>query len=204
VSKGDLKNQFSRFYAAKALSPETEERLTSLAQTRPGGSTKPGGRLAPTLAWAAAVAVVLIGVGWTAYRAGIREGRLALEHERAIERPVDDANVRLVSERPRYVVAKFQADMCPLAAQIEPAYEKLRDQYACDSVLFLRFDVTDKKIWRQSRQVASMLGIECAFDQECYSGTMMLIDCESGSIVETLHDEQELSSMEHALAKALP
>jgi thiol-disulfide isomerase/thioredoxin len=104
----------------------------------------------------------------------------------------------------RLLLMRVYAEWCPRSPRLSPAYENLVEHYKNEPLLIVSFDVTDPARRRQAGYMAHSLGLLKLLGHKWEPSTILLIDRESGEILETIREVEERPRMEHALALALP
>ena len=209
MSNKDLRQHMTDFYDEKSVSPATVARLEALANADRGyGGPQvvqayPGRWLQASVGLAASVALVLSAATFYQVQTLDRTGANVEGAPRRITIPVVNGPLRAGTAVPRYVMVKFQIDGCPLAAGIEPAFCKLVEQYSERPVMLARYDMTNTASHRLSRNMATGLGIDWAYEGGFQSGTILLIDRKQCEVVCTMTSEEQLPDMVLKLDKAL-
>jgi len=100
-----------------------------------------------------------------------------------------------VADSARLVVVNLHSSKCPRARRVTPAFEKLAAEHAQDPIAFVTLDVNCDR----SPAAASLMGIDCVFDQKCCgseTGTVKVVDRASHSVLLTAVGTDELDRVE--------
>lgn len=108
------------------------------------------------------------------------------------------------SEGPRVIAAKFHADWCALCQKMGPTFEDLQAEVDEEPVLYVTFDLTDDFDRRQSQYLAHAMNVQDVWKEQAgKTGFVLLIDCDSRQVVQTLTHDQSAADMSKAVHAAL-
>jgi len=108
-----------------------------------------------------------------------------------------------LEEQPRLVAATFRSSWCGACRVIEPRIEDVQEEYEDAAIDFLRFDFT---LGRRGglRERAEAEGISELFDQlEGRTGFMVLMDRETGDVIEIVTMRYSRENIREALDRGL-
>lgn len=208
----NLREHLAGYYGGKSISPETANRLQLLAQVDEQGhrhvptSHIPPRWLQPAFAAAACMALVMSSVSLYLIQKGDGQGD---NLEYLLTNPVSHRNVGASMQfanhpTPNLVAVKYQIQGCPLAAECEPVFVGLVDKFGEQPVIFCRYDMTNQTTRAQSHNLASVLGVDWAYEGPRQSGTILLIDRESRKVLARLTEPRQIAQLEEAIICALP
>lgn len=121
--------------------------------------------------------------------------------------PAQAAQASAPAEKARVVGVLFYADWCASCKVLDPKIQAVKRDFAEDSVLFTRFDLTDEFTRRQSLLLAEQLGLgEIARKHGNTTGFMLLVSNADGRVlgrlVRTNSEADIRQSIQGALASA--
>jgi len=153
------------------------------------------GAVAATLA----IATGVMAVQNARLSAQLEQARSALAGGGALVRPA-------AGDLPPLVAMSFYHEMCPVAGEVAPRFEALKASHCERAVLFVTFDVGSRSA-AQSARLAEALGCdfvyECEEGPEITSGTVVLADMRSKSVIKSCRGAEGLDEIERALDDAL-
>lgn len=108
------------------------------------------------------------------------------------------------ADSPDVVGILFYADWCGSCKTLDPKIETVKQEFADDSILFTRVDLTDDFTKQQSAYLAAMLGLEEVYAQNnAKTGFMLLVNRESGQVLSKLTKTQSETEISRAIRQAL-
>ncbi len=106
------------------------------------------------------------------------------------------------AEKAKPYVVMVHADWCGTCTLLEPTWQRIEAELG-DQAVVMVFDVTDKDGVEQSRADAERLGLVAFFDQyRSSTGTIGVLDGETGEPVRILKGERDFSKYEAAVIEA--
>ena len=99
------------------------------------------------------------------------------------------------ASEPQVITAIFHADWCGTCKKMGPAVMDTQARYADKPVLFVKFDLTNKKTTNQSALLASALGIGDTFKANQKTGFALLLDGKTKEVVGKLTVDQSAQQM---------
>lgn len=210
MSRHNLRDSLTDFYAERSLSSSTAHRLKALAKV----DLEPASRtFAPRFParWAyvlvgftSSVALIFSAVSLYLVASGLP--RIPVPDSDLLMPVSPSRNLVALEEDtvPRFVTVKFQFRGCPLSEAAEPLFTELLEKYGDKSVIFARFDFTDEASLRQSHSLTLGLGIDWIYEGPYQSGMIKLIDRYRDVVLVTVTNREQLPQMEDALALAGP
>ncbi len=106
--------------------------------------------------------------------------------------------------RAEVIAVKFHADWCGYCKAMGPVFEELQAKYDKEPALYITFDQTREFGRTQSAYHARALGLADVWGEYGgKTGFVLLIDAESGRVMERLSHEQGLKQMGAALQEAV-
>ena len=210
MSRHNLREYLTDFYAERSLPSSTAERLEALADVDLGAASRPfvprsparwayflGGFMSSVVLIVSAVSLYLVAFGFP-------QIPVTDSGEPMPVSPLRNLVVSAEDIVPRFVTVKFQVQGCPLADAVEPLFTELVEKYGDKAVIFARFDLTDAVSLRQSHSFTQGLGIGWVYEGTYQSGMIKLIDRYRDVVLVTVTDREQLPQMEDALALAGP
>lgn len=121
----------------------------------------------------------------------------------ALQAQSDMAPAAMVEERPRLVAARFTAAWCPQCRILEPRLDDVWPEYEDADIERVRFDFTlPHRAPMRARAVEA--GIEALYNQlEGRTGFLVLMDRETGEVLETITTEYDREDIGAALDRWL-
>jgi hypothetical protein len=105
---------------------------------------------------------------------------------------------------PEVLALKFHADWCGYCQEMGPAFKNLARKHDTAPVLFHVLDHTEESDKRQARYMAHALGLEEVWAERGGStGFILLVDAETGEVLDELTHDQGFKEMSRALQKAI-
>lgn len=203
MSHRSLKDCLNDHYGGMNASPAVTDRLTTLAdaEARGSGVVRGGSRwLSAGVAGCLVLLVTLVGL--QVYQLAGRPTPTAVS---------DPSNwtgnlplqAKRPAEGPRLVTVKFHIDGCPYSAETAPVFTELMDRYADKPVIFAKYDMTNERTLKQSRNLAEALGVEKLYQGPFQSGLIEVVDRKTGQVLATATKRTELEDLENVLDQAL-
>jgi len=98
----------------------------------------------------------------------------------------------------------FYADWCGSCKVLDPKLEAVKPDFADAPILFTRVDATDAFTKHQSALFASRIGLSKIYEENASStGFMLLIDADSGKVLDKLVKTQTEAQLRSSIQKAL-
>lgn len=94
-------------------------------------------------------------------------------------------------EQPRLYVVKLHADWCGTCQAIKTQYEAAKKHFKGQPVKFMTFDVTNDETRKASLKKAEKLGIADTLKKTDSMGRVLVIDAESGKVLNTLKGKKD-------------
>lgn len=210
MSRHNLRDCLTDFYAERSLPSSTTHRLKALADVDLQAASRTFAPRFPArwayvlVGFTSSVALIVSAVSLYLVASGL--GRIPVPDSGKLM-PVSPPRNLAVSEEdtvPRFVTVKFQIRGCPLSEAAEPLFAELVEKYRDKPVIFARFDLTDEASLRQSHSLTLGLGIDWIYEGPYQSGMIKLIDRYRDVVLVTVTDREQLPQMENALALAGP
>lgn len=105
---------------------------------------------------------------------------------------------------PEVIAIKFHADWCGYCKAMGDIFDELQAKFDQEPVLYLTFDQTREHHTRQSQYLVHALGLEDVWaEYGGKTGFVLLIDGQTGEVIEQLDHEQSLSQMGESLVDAV-
>jgi thiol-disulfide isomerase/thioredoxin len=102
----------------------------------------------------------------------------------------------------RPYVVKVHADWCGTCKSLESTWTRVERELA-DEATVVEFDVSDRKAYEHSRELAERLGIADFFQaHRSRTGTVAVLDCETLEPVVILRGERDFEKYREAVSRA--
>lgn len=210
MSRHNLRDCLTDFYAERSLPSSTAHRLQALANVDLEAASRTFAPRFPArwayvlVGFTSSVALIVSAVSLYLVAFGFQRIPVTDSGElMPVSHPVNLA-VGKQDTVPRFVTVKFQIQGCPLSDAVEPLFTELVEKYGDKPVIFARFDFTDEASLRQSHSLTLGLGIDWIYEGAYQSGMIKLIDRYRDVVLVTVTDREQLPQMEDALALAVP
>lgn len=116
-----------------------------------------------------------------------------------------DQRANETARKPKLVALNFHADWCPSCKALAPAYADLINKAVGQPVLFVTLDQTNKAKGRQAEYLIAELGFGKLWNEYGgKTGFVLLVDPETGSVVERIGPSDSLRDMVVKVAAHLP
>ena len=97
------------------------------------------------------------------------------------------------AQNSKIIVLDVYHNRCESCKEIEPTIEKLKEEYSTNnSVVFLKYDLSNPFTLFKSRRIAKPLGIEEIYKSQRFSGVVLIIDPKSKQVLETIIAEPNI------------
>ena len=210
MSRHNLRDSLTDFYAERSLPSSTTHRLKVLAKVDLEAASRTFAPRFPArwayvlVGFTSSVALIVSAVSLYLVASGL--GRIPGPESGELMPVSHPRNLAVLEEGtvPRFVTVKFQFRGCPLSDAVEPLFNELIEKYEDMPVIFARFDFTDEASLRQSHSLTLGLGIDWIYEGPYQSGMIKLIDRYRNVVLVTVTDREQLPQMENALALAEP
>lgn len=189
-------------YSGKSLPAATAARLAAMVSSGASATSatdRMPRRRGRSMLAAAAIAALAFAGGYTVSRV---TGPAALPAA-AILAAGDPAPGLDEHALPDLVAVNIKADWCLRTPEVGPIFAGFTEQYGDRPILFVTIDITDEGTRRQSRYLASSLGISHVYDEPFASGVIKLVDRRQGVTLATLTGVDEAPMLDGLLAQAL-
>ncbi|MEO1009198.1 MAG: thioredoxin domain-containing protein [Planctomycetota bacterium] len=104
--------------------------------------------------------------------------------------------VKVELRKPKVTLIKMHADWCPFCRALEGPWEAAQRDLVGEDILFVRLDRTDKATSRQSAFHLAALDLESIWTEYGNkTGTMVLVDTESGKVLKAFNGRTAGSSV---------
>lgn len=157
--------------------------------------------------WMVAVLVMLLAtgvVGTQFLHAQAEPGSGPAAAEQPADAAAQDADAEEQAAGPEVIAIKFHADWCGYCKAMGDIFDELQAKFDQEPVLYLTFDQTREHHTRQSQYLAHALGLEDVWaEYGGRTGFILLIDGQTGEVIDQLDHEQDLSQMGESLVDAV-
>ena len=105
---------------------------------------------------------------------------------------------------PSVIALQFHADFCPACKVLDPNLTEAKGTLAEESVLFVKLDHTSKASRHQAKLLAESLELDKIYAKEAKkSGFVLLVDTETGNVIERITRNHSAQDIERAITKAI-
>ncbi len=117
--------------------------------------------------------------------------------------PLAQGDEAQTAQTPELVGILFYADWCGSCKVLDPKLQAIQPDFHGQKVLFTRFDLTDDFTQDQSLLLASLLTFQDIYLANQKTGFMLLVNVETGEVVDTLYKTQTEDELRAAIEAAL-
>ncbi len=104
---------------------------------------------------------------------------------------------------PQVYVVKVHADWCGSCKALEPKLSELKNNFSNTSALFITLDVTDEDKAKQSRLLASALGMESLLKKNNKTGLVFVVNASDKKNAEVLTKKNSIEEFSTIIKKNL-
>ena len=104
----------------------------------------------------------------------------------------------------KLILLDVYQDGCGTCKFIEPAFEKLKSDYAQNpDIVFLKYDLSNPFTNIRSMRIAKALGLEDIYNSQRYTGIVIFIDSKTKQVVDSLIGESNIEKYNKIIQEKL-